>query len=373
MPRLSAALLLGALVAPTAAAAAAADAAVGASLAAVDVVCPEKPLESLTIDEVQGYLSSWNVDTAFATEFAAQKVDGFKLSLLLVAPGAADETRYPNAQPFDWMALKKYLAHCAATGSRDREAATGSERGRQLASSASAGVSGLHIKRDNAGVILGAGGDVRLLRTGDQALQLNATVDATSNVIVRGNLTVDGHVHLTSGDVNAANLAELALDVSSLFESLVSLQQLVSSNTAAISSNSAAIATNAASISANEDDVFTNAVDIATLNATALVLSECCAETSSDIVQLYDAVALLDYSVNPNTKRVVYASNFEFDYSEWTFSGADLQTTDCDGVVGVGGNLGDGDSISTYLNDLPGHSQLTVAFTFLAIDSYVRA
>lgn len=357
MPRLSAALLLGVLGAPA------------ASLTDTDVLCPEKTIESLTIDEVQGYLSSWNVDTAFATEFAAQKVDGVKLSLIL-APGAVDESRYPNAQPFDWMALRKYLKHCAANGGeQEAPAGSGQRHGRQLASSANSDVSGVHIKRDNAGVILGIDGDVQILRTGDQALQLNATVDATSNVVIRGNLTVDGHVHLTSGDVNAANLAELALDVSSLFDSLSSLQQLVSSNTAAIASNDAGISANADDIAANADDIAANVDDIATLNATALLLSECCAETSSDIVQLYDAVALLDYSVNPNTKRVVYASDFESDYSEWVFSGADLQTTVCDGTTGVGGNLGDGDSISTYLNDLPGHSQLTVAFTFLAIDS----
>jgi hypothetical protein len=89
-----------------------------------------------------------------------------------------------------------------------------------------------------------------------------------------------------------------------------------------------------------------------------------------DINTLFDRVAILDYALDPNTDRAVYESNFEETISEWNFHGKDLQTLQCGSRLGLGGNLESGDSVSLYLDLLPPHSQMTVSFTFMAIDEW---
>ena len=293
--------------------------------------CPPGRMQSLTVEDVQRLLSVWDVDRAFGADFVAQQVNGNKLSLMLGLENAVNPAAYTKAQPFDWLALRHKYAACADEQEGAAVAAATafatklkSKGGRRRLASEDESASGLHIRRSNACVYLGEDADVTTCRTDDSEL----TVDADT-FIVKGDLKVDGHVYLTNGgDVNAANVAELVLLVSTLQDTVARLQ----------------------------DQIDRNAADIGTNRA--------------DIDTLFDKVAVLDYAVNPAFERVVYESDFEETISEWDFHGKDLQTLLCGTHLGLGGNLETGDFVSLYLDSLPPHSELTVSFTFMAIDEW---
>ena len=375
------------------------------SLGAGVSLCPEAPIDSLSVEEVQELLQEWSLGPALGTEFKAQHVDGFKLSVMM-GDGASlddvlDKTAYPKAQPFDWLVFRKRLLECLPAPQAHAELL---DR-RALASVQAKIGSGVHVKKENGGIVLGPAGDVQLFRSGDGQLLVNATVGIAGDATISGDLSLGGHLHLNAGNISAANVDDLAdstaslwaivtdlqslidsnaADISSLVADTVSMQSQMSSNTAAISSNTASISSlaaeasslqnlvssNAADIAATAAGVADNAYDIALLNTTATANAECCEENSDDIDSLFDAVTLLDQVVNPFNGRVVYQSDFADSWDEWDFVGADVSTIQCGNKTGIGGNLGDGDSISTYLQDMPAHSELTVAFTFLSIDSW---
>lgn len=378
------------------------------SLGAGVSLCPEAPIDSLSVQEVQELLQEWNLGPAFGSEFEAQHVDGFKLAVMVGGDGGEvslddvlDKAAYPKAQPFDWLVFRKRLLECLPAPQPHAELLD--RRG--LAASQSKMGSGVHVKKENGGILLGPSGDVQLFRSGEGQLLVNATVGIAGDATISGDLSLGGHLHLNAGNISAANVDDLAdstaslwaivtdlqslvdsnaADISSLMADALSMQSQVSSNSAAISSNTAsisslaaetsslqnAVSSNAADIAANTAGVVDNANDIASLNTTVTANAECCAEHSDDIESLFDAVTLLDQVVNPFDDRVFYQSDFEDAWEEWDFVGADVSTIQCGNKTGIGGNLGDGDSISTYLQDMPAHSELTVAFTFLSIDSW---
>lgn len=313
--------------------------------------CPEAGLAQLSVEDVQSLLADWNLDEALGTEFLDQKVDGFKLKLLS-RPGAVDPARYTKAQPFDWLALREHIVDCEGTPTLPPAA-----NRRQLGTTASANSVGLHIKKDQGGLILGSDGDVQVRRSGDGTLLLNATSSVIVNdVSIGGELYINGHVHLSSGNISAANVDDLVSSVTSLWAVVDQLTGAVDDNTDAIDS-----------LSSNSEALTTI---VSELNETVADNTACCSENTDAIDDLVDAVALLELTVNPHDERIVYSSEFDEAYDGWTFVGADIQTIECQNYTAIGGNLGTGDSVSFYLDGLPPHSSLIVDFTFLAIDSW---
>ena len=198
-------------------------------------------------------------------------------------------------------------------------------------------------------MLLGEDGDVQLVRSEDGELWVSA------NSVFAGDLYIDGHVHLTGGNVTSANIEELTFSVNALLGTVNGLQDDLDSVSSSVS--------DLADVSGD----FANA--ISDLQNSTNLLGDSLAQLSEDFVELVDDVELLTSIADPYGTRVVYESDFENTFSEWTFNGADLQSYTCDGITGVGGNLGSGDSIETYI-DLPAHSSLSIQFTFLAIDSW---
>ena len=182
--------------------------------------------------------------------------------------------------------------------------------------------SGLHVARDDGGVALGADGDVTLVRSGANQLTIDASITALGDLSIAGNTTFVTH------DGTVMTLADL--------------HSMIASLSSTVSDNTETIADNSDSITAYQDA----------------------------IVTLQDEVAVLLSSVDPYSTRVVYESAFGTSATEWIFDGADLATTTCDGYTVLGGNLGSGDSVSLYLDDISAHSQLTFQLTFVVIDSW---
>jgi hypothetical protein len=432
--------------------------------------CPAAALKDLSVQDVQDLLVRWNLDLALGTEFQTQLVDGLALDVLADVPDALKSTAYPRAQPFHVAALRKHLAECKAQNERAAKAApirrsTVTARRRRLAEDVAA-ADGIKIKKDNGGILLGKDLGATIVRTVDGAVAVSPNMNVIGNVDVGGDVSVEGHLHLNTGNISAANIADLTDSTTSLWSLVGDLQDLLSAQAAALStvqtlasSNAAAIANSASSLStaitslvattselqemlSSESDLLADntadisalqsqsddnkaavsaaAADVAAntaaisanaeaisaltdttsalqnavasntagigvnandiddledakdaLNATVIENIEEIEENEADIVTLFDAVAVLDALVNPNDQRVVYASDVRDGvFSEWKFVGADLKTITCGDYVGIGGNLGSGDSISTYLHALPAHSEIVVKFTFISIDGW---
>ena len=320
-----------------------------AVLAANGASCPTAPLENLSVQDVQDLLSTWNLGPAFSAEFAAQLVDGVKLGVLAVETNTFDRSAYPRAQPFDWVALRMRLDKCKAAA--DRLAAFGrraSAPGRRLANVPTP--AGIHIKKPNGGLLLGDDGDALVVRTDDGG------VGISPHLMVAGEVTVGADLYVT-GAISAPTIDDLWAAIEELWE-------VVDANEVNIEMNAGDIADNVLDIATNVDDIAANVLDIAT-NAEDIAVN------AADIDTLFDGVAVLDALVNPHDEHAVYVSDFLSDvFTEWKFVGADVDTITCGTYVGIGGNLGNGDSIFTYLHDLPAHSELKVTFTFMSIDSW---
>ena len=332
--------------------------------------CPDASLTSLSISEVQGLLVRWNLFKAVGAEFLEQEVDGFKLSVLASAADSLDAGAYPRAQPFDWIALRGHLEECKHPPPRAQNVAASkaapSETTRRAARRqlAADDFSGLSIRKDNGGIRLGADGDVTVRRTEDSTLSVFARLLVDDDVGVAGDLTVDGEVFLSTGDEVGALIEQLF----GLVQDLQDENELQATDILALETFQAAAATDIKDLetfqAAAEDD-------IAALQDLTVELVECCADTSEDIVTLFDAVAVLDAEANPYEDHHVYVSDFLSDvFDEWVFTGADAQTFKCGTYNAIGGNLGVGDSIKTTLSNLPAHSSLYVTFTFISIDTW---
>ena len=178
--------------------------------------CPEVPVDSLTIDGVQDLLSKWNLNKALGAEFREQDVDGFKLDVLAM-PDALDKDAYPNAQPFDWIALRKHLAECS---SKALPAALSQEYRRRM-TGVMAPMSGLKIKKPNGGVGFGKHTDVSISRSGNGTLLVNASqTDVSGDLDVFGDLMVEGHLVLNVGNVSAANIDDLVDSTTNLWSQI---------------------------------------------------------------------------------------------------------------------------------------------------------
>ena len=105
---------------------------------AAQSTCPPAGFARLSVDDVQDLLAIWNLAEALGDEFVQQKVDGFKLKVM-TQQGSVDMSKYPNAQPFDWMALRQHISACEGVPTAPTR--------RQLGATTAHSV-GLHIKKD---------------------------------------------------------------------------------------------------------------------------------------------------------------------------------------------------------------------------------
>jgi hypothetical protein len=140
--------------------------AAAASLAALEA---GRRLSDLSVADVQELLEQHNLAPFMAKEFKEFLVDGEALSVLRADTLARED--FPKAKGFHW---DKFFALLTSLRHRGNDAASSGdaepEQRRNLASSA--GSSAIHIKRDAAALIMGAEGDVSLVRTGDGELSL---------------------------------------------------------------------------------------------------------------------------------------------------------------------------------------------------------
>ena len=139
--------------------------------AAVSAQCPDKPLNSLSIDEVQSLLQDWQLDNAFAKEFKEQQVSGYLLKFMDERTLSVES--YANAQPFHVAALFARIKECSAPTPVQQQA---SASRRQLQSDSEASTSGIRIKSNNSVISLGPEADVNLRRTGDSALTVESDI-----------------------------------------------------------------------------------------------------------------------------------------------------------------------------------------------------
>ena len=144
--------------------------------------CPQQESLSLSVDDVQSLLQSWNLHRAFGKEFEQQLVDGYALQHLnrdMVVPSV-----YPQAQPFHWAMLWERLGACGigASAKTAPVKSTALPPRRKLASSQTADGSGLIIKAQQSTISMGPDGDVVLQRSGERSMRINGNVHFTDNV-----------------------------------------------------------------------------------------------------------------------------------------------------------------------------------------------
>jgi hypothetical protein len=152
--------------------------AAAASLAALEA---GRRLSDLSVNDVQDLLQKHNLAKFMGKEFEEFLIDGE--ALIVLSENTLPREEFPKAKRFHWDKFFALLRTLREEEGEDRTAAGASsssarspqraQQRRQLSAMVE-GAAKIHIKRDEAALVMGAQGDVALERTGEGELSVSA-------------------------------------------------------------------------------------------------------------------------------------------------------------------------------------------------------